>query len=104
MPETAIHILITLIVIPVVLFLFQRFVSKADDARKELDKQWHASVTNKFDEITKKISSYCADNHKEHDEIYTKVNTLTNKVGAIETIHHQRGCDQPYRRREGEAI
>jgi len=50
--------------------------------------------------INKKVSDMCASNDKEHDELYSARNCIERRVQAIETTHHQRGCDQPFRRRE----
>ena len=52
--------------------------------------------------INKKVSDMCASNEKEHDELYTARNCIERRLQNIETTHHQRGCDQPYKRREAE--
>lgn len=49
--------------------------------------------------INKKVSDMCASNDKEHDELYSARNCIERRIQAIETTHHQRGCDQPFRRR-----
>lgn len=93
------HILITLVAIPVAVGLFNRFVKKADKIDDDSKKKWEKYVTDKFDEITSTLDKYCSDNHREHDELYTRVRNAENRVSVIETTHHQRGCDQPFRRR-----
>lgn len=102
MEQSIIQIIITLIAIPVTLMLFQRFVNKADEVKKEEEINWRKNVTDMFDRIERKITSYCAENHKEHDELYAARNIMENRVSVIENTHHQRGCDQPYMRREAD--
>ncbi|MFA5158716.1 MAG: hypothetical protein WC451_06060 [Patescibacteria group bacterium] len=74
-------------------------MNKNDKLKERSEDNWREEVKGKFDSISKKITSFCTDNHHEHDELYTARNDLQNKIGAIETIHHQRGCDQPFQRR-----
>jgi len=93
MEQSIIQIIVTLIAIPVTLMLFQRFISKADEVKKEEEANWRKNVTDMFDRIERKITSYCAENHKEHDELYTAGNALDKRVAIIETTHKQRGCD-----------
>lgn len=93
------HILITLIAIPVAMGAFNRFVKKADKIDDDSKKKWEKYVTDKFDEITGTLNKYCNDNHKEHEELYGRTGKLENRTSVLETTHHQRGCDQPYRRR-----
>jgi hypothetical protein len=100
MEQSIIQIIITLIAIPVTLMLFQRFVNRADEVKKEEEINWRKNVTDMFDRIERKITSYCADNHKEHDELYAARNIMEKRVAVIENTHHQRGCDQPYMRRD----
>jgi hypothetical protein len=102
MESPIIHILITVFVIPVCFMVFQRIVNKNDELKKDSEDRWREEVKGKFDSISKKITSFCQDNHNEHNELYAKSNDLTSRVGAIETIHQQRGCNQPYNRRGGE--
>jgi len=96
--QTILQIIITLLAMPIILFFFQRFVNKSDETKKQEETNWRASVTDMFARLEKKVTTYCQDNHKEHGELYENVNSLNTKVSSIETIHHQRGCDQPYRR------
>lgn len=109
--QTIIQIIITTIAIPLTLFFFQRFVNRADEARrkeaasadeakKKEEANWRENVKELFSKLEKKVSEYCTENHKEHDELYADKNKIDNRVSVIETTHHQRGCDQPYRRRE----
>lgn len=104
--ESILHIVITLVFIPIVLYLFSRFVSRSDDAKKEarlkedaLKKQeedsWRRSVQDMFNRIESKLTGYCMQNHKDHDDLYTARNDLMERVAVIENTHHQRGCDQP---------
>lgn len=104
--ESILHIAITLVFIPIVLFLFSRFVTRSDEAKKEarakeeeLKKQeeasWRKTVQDMFTRIESKLTTYCQQNHKEHDELYTARNDLMERVAVIENTHHQRGCDQP---------
>jgi hypothetical protein len=74
-------------------------MNKNDELKKESEETWRIEVKEKFDSISKKITSFCTDNHREHNELYDARNNLTSRMGAVETIHHQRGCDQPYQRR-----
>jgi hypothetical protein len=99
MESSIIQIIISAITIPVCFMIFQRTMNKNDELKKESEEGWREEVKAKFDSISKKITSFCTDNHKEHDELYTARNELQKKVGEIETIHHQRGCDQPFQRR-----
>lgn len=96
------HIIITLIAIPAAIGAFKRFVSKADKADDDNKKKWEKYVTDKFDELTGTLNKYCTENRKEHDELYNRTRECENHVAIIETTHHQRGCDQPYRRRINE--
>jgi hypothetical protein len=98
--STIIHVLITAIAIPMVLFIFQRFINRADEVKKAEEASWRKSVTDMFTRMETKITSYCSDNHKEHDELYVAKNELTARVAVIENTHHQRGCDQPFLRRD----
>ena len=45
--------------------------------------------------VNKKVTDMCADNTKEHDELYAAKNKIENRVQAIETMHHIKGCDVP---------
>jgi flagellar biosynthesis protein FliP len=98
--QTIIQIIVPAIAIPLTLFIFQRFVNKAEAAKQQEEINWRESVKTMFDKLEKKVSSYCTDNHKEHDELFSAKNKIDNRVSVIETTHHQRGCNQPYRRRE----
>lgn len=100
--QIIIQIAVTMIAIPITLFFFQRFVNKADEAKRKEEANWRENVKEMFTKLEKKVSSYCTDNHKEHDELYAAKNKIENRVSVIETTHHQRGCNQPYRRRENE--
>lgn len=113
MPESVIQIIITTLItslaIPVTIFFFQRSINKADEAQKEEERKaaeakkqeetnWRKSVSDMFTRIETKITNYCSDNHKEHEELYGLKNEISSRVSVIETVHHQRGCDQPIRR------
>ena len=98
MEYSAIQILITLVAIPSTLFFFQRFVSRSDAAREAEEANWRTYVREKFESLEKKLTTYCTENHTEHDELYESRNDVNERVKAIETTHHQRGCDQPIRR------
>ena len=113
MPESVFQIimtaLITSLAIPITIFFFQRSINRADEARKEEERKaaeskkqeeanWRKSVSDMFTRIESKITSYCTDNHKEHEELYGLKNEISSRVSVIETVHHQRGCDQPIRR------
>jgi hypothetical protein len=104
MEQTVLQLFITMLAIPITLILFQRFVNKADETKKEEEKNWRNNVTGMFERIEKKITSYCAENHKEHDELYTSRNILEKRVTVIENTHHLRGCDDPYSRRSGDGL
>jgi hypothetical protein len=99
MEQSIIHILITSVVVPVCFILFQRMTNKNDELKKQSEEDWRKEVKEKFDTISKKITSFCGDNHVEHNELYTARNNLVERVGILETTHHQRGCDQPIQRR-----
>lgn len=99
MESSVIHIIITLVVVPLVMFLFQRFVNSADATRKEEEMAWRDSVTKMFDRIERKITSYCADNHKEHDELYQAKNSIDKRVSVMETVHQMNGCNDGLKRR-----
>lgn len=101
MPESAIHVLITLVAIPVVLILFQRFINKADAAKEKEETGWRESVKQMFSTLEGKLTSYCAQNRMDHEQLYADKNDLMERVAVIENTHHQRGCDQPYDRRAG---
>lgn len=97
-----IHIIIsllTLVIIPVMLWTYQRNVAKREHLEKENAEQWRQSVTRNFESVLAKVTTLCTQNSKEHDELYTARNKHEKQLESIETIHHQRGCDQPYARR-----
>jgi dsDNA-binding SOS-regulon protein len=100
--DTAIlHVLIsalTLIIVPLMLWVYQRNVVKREQVEKERMDDWRKSVADNFENILKKVTSLCSENHREHDELYTARNKHEKQLESIETIHHQRGCDQPHRR------
>lgn len=98
MESSIIQIIISAITIPVCFMIFQRTMNKNDKLKEKSENDWREEVKGKFDFIGKKITSFCQDNHLEHNELYAAKNEIQNRVGAIETIHHQRGCDQPVRR------
>lgn len=102
--DTAIiHVLIsalTLIIIPLMLWTYQRNMTKREQLEKENAEQWRESVSRNFESVLLKVTTLCSQNTKEHDELYAARNKHEKQLESIETIHHQRGCDQPYTRRE----
>jgi hypothetical protein len=96
MEQSILQILVTLLAIPCTVWLFQRFINKADKVKEQEEMNWRKNVTDMFDRIERKITSYCGENHKEHDELYTARNLLEKRVSVIENTHHQRGCDEPF--------
>ena len=98
MPEYIIHVLITLIAIPMVMFFFMRLVNRADAYKKEEEAQWRNQVMNRFTLLEANLNSFCAQNRNEHDELYEGKNNLTNRVSVIEATQRHMGCDQPKRR------
>lgn len=96
--QSLIQLVITLVAIPLTLFFFQRFINKADQAKQEEEYGWRENVKGMFSRLENKVSTYCTDNHKDHDDLYGSTNDLTTRVSVIENTHHQRGCDQPFRR------
>ena len=101
------HILITLVFIPIIVMFYNRNIKKADihQEKREKDKErteedWKEYVKGEFGKMSIKITSYCAENHREHEELYHDYNKINTRLTAVETTHHQRGCDQPYMRRE----
>lgn len=97
--QTIIQIIITTITIPIALFLFQRVIRNSDEIKKEEELHWRQNVEKMFSRMESKISTYCTENHAQHEVIFDDRNDLMNRVAVIENIHHQRGCDQPYNRR-----
>lgn len=101
--DTAIlHVIIsaiTLILIPLMLWTYQRNTTKREQLEKDNAEQWRQTVSKNFESVLLKVTTLCTQNAKEHDELYTTRNKHEKQLESIETIHHQRGCDQPYRRR-----
>ena len=95
MEQSIIHIIVTLIAIPVALFIFQRLVNKKDGAEKQVADERHDNILKSIKELTEKITKFCTENKKEHCEFFG----YGTEIEKINTIHHQRGCDQPYMRR-----
>lgn len=93
MEQSILQILVTLLAIPCTVWLFQRFINKADKVKEQEEANWRKNVTDMFDRIERKITSYCSENHKEHDELYKARNAIDTRVAVIETTHKQRGCD-----------
>jgi hypothetical protein len=98
--QTIIQIAVTVIAIPVTLFFFQRFVNKADAAQAKEEDHWRGYVREEFLKLGSKLTRVCDDNRRDHEELYTAKNDITTRVSRIEEVHHQRGCDQPYTRRD----
>lgn len=103
MLDYIIHVLITLVAIPMVMFFFMRLVNKADAYKKKEEAQWRQQVINRFASLENKLSSYCTQNSHEHNELYDAKNTIDKRVTSIETIHKQRGCDRPQWRQGSDA-
>lgn len=98
------HVLIsalTLIIVPLMLWAYQRNTAKREQAEKERMEDWRNSVRDNFESILRKVTDLCTNNRKEHDELYSAKNRHEKQLESIETIHRQRGCDQPYNRRVG---
>jgi hypothetical protein len=96
------QIVITLIAVPMIVWLFQRSVKKADDAKKEKEDERHVHFKEAIDSLLAKVTRFCEKNNDEHNELFTARREQGNRITSIETIHHTRGCDQPYQRRSGE--
>lgn len=96
--STIVHILITAVTIPIVLFLFKRFVDRSDKIKEKEEEQWRTSVKEMFSKLEKKLTDYCTKNSREHDEFYTARREMERRVGVIENTHHLKGCDAPMRK------
>jgi hypothetical protein len=70
--------------------------------KERLEEERHLSLLNQNERLIKKVSGYCEQNTKEHDELFTSRREAENRLTAIEEIHRQRGCNQPFQRRISE--
>jgi hypothetical protein len=99
MHESWLHILITLVAIPGALWAFSYFIIKKDEKVRDALKQADDLRTKNLDDwhktIIDKISGYCVSNREEHEQLYNARNNHEGRLTSIETIHHQKGCDQP---------
>ncbi|MCE5212511.1 MAG: hypothetical protein LLG40_13290 [Deltaproteobacteria bacterium] len=94
MESSIIHILITAVAIPLCFVVLNRVTNKNDELKKKSEEDWRTEVKEKFDGISKKITSFCSENHVEHNELYEARNLHADRIRAIETIHHIKGCDE----------
>lgn len=50
--------------------------------------------------LNKKVSDICQNNARDHKELFGSLNVHSDRLRAIETTHHIKGCDLPLRGRQ----
>jgi hypothetical protein len=94
------HIFLTFILIPVFIAIFNRYVKRLDDNQNMREEQWRNFIKDELVKIGNKLTKYCEENNQNHVRFERGISDVDSRVTKIETIHHQRGCDQPYNRRK----
>ena len=87
--------LATLIIVPLMLWNYQRNITRRDEAEQKQMEEWHQSVEGKIIDVSQKITTLCRENHDEHEEFYKSKNKHEKQLERIETIHLIKGCAAP---------
>lgn len=59
----------------------------------------NASVLYILNDLNKKVSEICQKNAHDHKELFDSRGVHSDRLRAIETTHHLKGCDAPLRDR-----
>jgi len=97
---TVIAWIVTVLLIPLII-AFWKSESKRNDqmitSKDERDIERHAAlaalVTERHNVVISKLTQYCSQNGKEHDELFDDRRRHEVRIKSIETVHEVRGCN-----------
>jgi ABC-type sulfate transport system permease component len=92
--------IVTVLLIPLLVLFWKsesKRVADALAAKERLDIERHTTlaslVTERHAAIMAKLSSYCQQNGREHEELFTERRLHGDRITAIEQTHKLKGCD-----------
>jgi len=98
MESAVVHIVVTVVALPLVMFFFQQMIQRADAIREKEEEHWRKVVVQNFDRIEMALKDSCNRNRAEHEQLYLMANKNMSDIKAIQTVQKQHGCDSPRRR------